>query len=172
MVRHFEQVLHSQGLFEALRILNSASIYRFTGVYKFEETRLVKSVVLFDRRNPDLRVGQDVPWKDSYCMLAAEDGQSLEIADSQTDSRLKQHQARNTVQSYCAVLLRYPDGKPLGTLCHFDLRPCAAPPGTIEQLAAAKPALEQFLWTSQVDVDFVPKQIAARVRPRPIARAN
>ncbi|MCU1286837.1 MAG: luxQ 8 [Acidobacteriales bacterium] len=141
----FALALEEQGLFEALQLLNQGSIYRFTGVYQFEKPDWVRSVVLFDRKNPDLRIGADVPWKDSYCMMTANDGKSCEIADSLTDPRLKKHTAREVVRAYCAVLLRYSDGRSLGTLCHFDLKPQLVPPGTFESLDAVRPALEQFL---------------------------
>ena len=62
----FEKVLREQDLFAALRFLNGTTTYRFTGVYCFEPG-LVKSLALTDRENPELRVGRDVPWFESYC---------------------------------------------------------------------------------------------------------
>src|SRR6266545_936964 len=70
---NFERVLEEKGLHGALRVLNATTPYRLTGVYRFQEG-LVRSVVLFDRKNPDLTVGADAPWNDSYCRLVAEDG--------------------------------------------------------------------------------------------------
>ena len=50
----FERTLHCQGMNAALALLNATTPYRLTGVYRFDGD-LVRSVVLFDRKNPDLR---------------------------------------------------------------------------------------------------------------------
>src|SRR5688500_9925017 len=97
----FEHVLHDHDLFSALWFLNGTTTYRFTGVYYFEPG-VVKSLVLADRENPELRVGSDVPWFDSYCMMTAEDGQECEIQNALADARLTVHAARHAVLSYCA----------------------------------------------------------------------
>jgi hypothetical protein len=141
----FERILSEKGLHDALRYLNSATPYRLTGVYRFEGD-LVRSVVLFDRKNPHLRIGADVPWNDSYCRLAAEDGARCEINDAPNDDRLTTHAARQNVQAYVAVLLKTPDGMPLGTLCHYDLGPVTAPPGIFQDLEGVSGAVERALW--------------------------
>ena len=142
----FEQQIHARGLFAGLSLLNATSCHRFTGVYRFEGD-WVKSVLLFDRKNPDLRVGENVRWRDSYCMLTAQAGDRCEIRDSLADARLQGHSARQAVQSYCAVLLYTRAGTPLGTLCQFDMKPQATPELTFGYLNAARPAVERFLWT-------------------------
>jgi hypothetical protein len=144
---HFEQDILAQGLFAGLSLLNATSCHRFTGVYRFEGD-WVKSVLLFDRKNPDLRVGENVRWRSSYCMLTAQAGDRCEIRNSLTDARLQSHSARKAVQSYCAVLLYTRAGSPLGTLCHFDMKPQATPELTFGYLNAARPAVERFLWTN------------------------
>ena len=142
---NFERVLEEKGLHGALRVLNATTPYRLTGVYRFQEG-LVRSVVLFDRKNPELTVGVDVPWHDSYCRLVAEDGRRCEIADSLTDVRLGSHAAREAVQAYVAVLLKTPDGLPLGTLCHYDLQPVAPPADILNALERVAPVIERALW--------------------------
>ena len=144
---HFEQQIHARGLFAGLSLLNATSCHRFTGVYRFEGD-WVKSVLLFDRKNPDLRVGENVRWENSYCMLTAQAGDRCEIRNSLTDARLQSHAAREAVQSYCAVLLYTRAGNPLGTLCHFDMKPQATPELTFGYLNAARPSVERFLWTN------------------------
>src|SRR5215210_6409425 len=114
----FEIELKLKGIHAALHLLNGTTPYRLTGVYRFEGG-LVRSVALFDRKNPHLLVGVDVPWQDSYCRLAEEDGARYEILDAPHDPRLTTHAARATVQAYVAVLLKMPNGSPLGTLCHY-----------------------------------------------------
>jgi hypothetical protein len=141
----FERALERDGLFAALSFLNATTPYRFTGVYFFEPG-LVKSVVLCDRDMPDLRVGEDVPWFDSYCMMTAESGTACEIQNSLTDARLIAHAAKRKVRCYCAVLLKSPGGEPLGTLCHYDVRPQATPPGTFDRLRECQPIVERYLW--------------------------
>jgi hypothetical protein len=144
---HFEQEVRAHGLFVGLSLLNATSCHRFTGVYRFEGA-WVKSVLLFDRKNPDLRVGENVRWENSYCMLTAQAGDHCEIRNSLTDARLQSHSAREAVQSYCAVLLYTPRlGNPLGTLCHFDMKPQATSELTFKYLDAASPVVERFLWT-------------------------
>lgn len=142
---NFERLLRDGGLHAALKALNATTPYRLTGVYRFEGD-LVRSVVLFDRKNPDLTIGVDVPWSDSYCRMTAEDGRSCEIIDALNDDRLTAHAAREAVQAYVAVLLKTPDGAPLGTLCHYDLQPLAPPAGVFEVLYRVRPIVERALW--------------------------
>jgi hypothetical protein len=144
---HFEQQILARGLFAGLSLLNATSCHRFTGVYRFQGD-WVKSVLLFDRMNPDLRVGENVPWRDSYCRLTALAGDRCEIRNSLADARLESHSARQSVRSYCAVLLYTRAGTPLGTLCQFDMKPQATPELTFGYLNAARPAVERFLWTN------------------------
>ncbi len=141
----FEQTLRDGSLFDALRFLNSTTTYRFTGVYHFEPG-LVKSLVLYDREHPHLRVGSDVPWFDSYCMMTAEDGEKCEIQNSLSDTRLANHAARSKVLSYCAVLLRTPEQEALGTLCHYDVRPVSTEAAILEGLRECRTAVEHHLW--------------------------
>lgn len=142
---NFERVLEEKGLHGALCVLNATTPYRLTGVYRFQEG-LVRSVLLFDRKNPELTVGVDVPWNDSYCRLVAEDGRRCEIANSLTDVRLRSHAAREAVQAYVAVLLKTPDGMPLGTLCHYDLQPVEPPADILDALERVAPVVERGLW--------------------------
>ncbi len=139
-----ERALHND-LCEALRLLNEPTPYRFTGIYRFE-SGVVKSVALYDRENPACRIGADVPWFDSYCMMTAENGGECEIQHSLNDPRLTGHAARLTVMSYCAVLLRTADGEPLGTLCHYDVLPRETRPGTVEDLRTCRAVVERTLW--------------------------
>jgi hypothetical protein len=159
---NFERLLHDKGLHGALGVLNATTPYRLTGVYRFE-SGLVRSVVLFDRKNPELTVGVDVPWNDSYCRLVAEDGRRCKIADSLNDVRLRSHAARETVQAYVAVLLQTPEGAPLGTLCHYDLHPVEPPADIFDALDRVAPVIERTVW-SLLNLAHVPEAGSARVR--------
>jgi hypothetical protein len=139
---NFERVLEEKGLHGALGLLNATTPYRLTGVYRFQDG-LVRSVVLFDRKNPELVVGVDVPWKDSYCRLVAENGRRCEITDSLSDVRLGSHAAREAVQAYVAVLLKTPEGAALGTLCHYDLQPVEPPVDVFDALERVSPVVER-----------------------------
>ena len=156
----FEQTLTRDGLSAALAMLNATTPYRLTGVYRFEAD-VVRSVVLFDRKNPHLTIGADVPWMDSYCRLTAESGSRCEIRDALQDARLATHAAQAVVQAYVAVLLRAPDGSPLGTLCHYDLHPVTPPLGVFEDLDAVCPTIERALW-AMLKLAHVPRPTPAR----------
>ena len=93
IARTFEETLQRHGLFHAFAFLNGITPYRFTGVYRFEDG-VVKSVLLYDRKNPELRIGENVPWNDSYCRITADNRSSCTIEESLADERLLQHAAR------------------------------------------------------------------------------
>ena len=141
----FRDTLVSDDLFAPLRLLNETTDYRFTGIY-WLDGKWVKSVLLFDREHPNVQIGHDVLWDESYCRITATDGVACEITNSLTDARLTTHGAREAVQCYCAVLLRSPEGKPLGTICHYDVRPRQTPAGGVETLKALQSQVEKLLW--------------------------
>lgn len=141
----FRDTLVSDDLFGALRALNRTTEYRFTGIYLLDD-RWVRCVLLYDRETPNVQIGHDVMWDESYCRLTTDDGTACDITNSLTDPRLTVHAARAAVQCYCAVLLRSPAGTPLGTLCHYDVRPRETPAGTLATLKALRSQVETMLW--------------------------
>ncbi|MBA3948467.1 MAG: GAF domain-containing protein [Acidobacteria bacterium] len=141
-------VLHAIGrgdLFDALKILNAGTPYRFTGVYTFDYP-LVKNVVLFDRQSPNIEIGADVVWNDAYCRMTVADGQPLVVTDSLLDARLTGHPIRDTLRFYCGVPLRTPDDKPLGTFCHYDLAPHDPPTEAFDRLLAVRDDMQRAVW--------------------------
>ena len=138
------QRLTDGGLFALLQELNSATPYRFTGIYRFAGP-WVKSVKLFDRERPHVELGSDVLWDNSYCRMASEDGDMCEVADAPLDPRLETHVARLQVQSYIAVLLRNTDGSHYGTLCHYDVTPRSTPRAVAEDLRVVRPLVEEAI---------------------------
>jgi hypothetical protein len=144
LVRTVTETLQVGGLHRVLQMLNETVPYRFTGVYHFEPG-WVRSLVLFDRENPALEVGADVPMKESYCMYTAREGSGLRIVNATGEARWVGHAARESVLSYVAVLLHDGEGAALGTLCHFDFCSRQVPPGTLELLEAVRRPLEEHL---------------------------
>lgn len=144
LVHQCEAAFHDDGLFGLLRALNATTSYRFTGIYRFEG-EWVKSVWLYDRTRPDVRLGSDVRWDASYCRITATDGGTCEIVNSLEDARLRAHPAREVVLSYLAVVLRVHDLTAFGTLCHYDTEPRLAPRGVLKGLRAATTLVERAL---------------------------
>lgn len=148
----FVGVLHADGLHAALAVLNRTSPYRFTGVYRFEPD-WVRSLVLFDRKNPDLQVGADVPMKESYCLFTAVAEKPLVIVNAPQEARWAGHAARQSVLSYVAVLLQDPEGARLGTLCHFDFAPRDLQPEMLDLLALVRDPVQEYLWARGIVAD-------------------
>lgn len=85
--------------------------------------------------------GDDAPLSETYCSIVGELRNSFTIDDARRDGRLRAHPARNTVISYCGVLLRDAEGRPFGTLCHFDVVPSEVPIREMPLMEAAAPLL-------------------------------
>ena len=132
-------------LFEALRLLNHGTPYRFTGVYTFDYP-YVKNVVLFDRESPNIEIGADVIWNDAYCRMTTANGLPLIVTDSLQDERLSEHPVRGSLRFYCGIPLRTPDDKPLGTLCHYDLAPQVLQDETFERLMSVRTLVQEAVW--------------------------
>jgi hypothetical protein len=135
----FEQTLRTGALPAALRLLNAGTPHRFTGVYRFEGSRL-RNVALFDRWNPEMTRGDDAPMGETFCAIVpTQDGQ-LEVLDGRSDARFPWMNT-NAVASYCGVLIRTDDGDPFGTICHFDVERCEAASTQFKILQAAAPLI-------------------------------
>jgi hypothetical protein len=143
VARAFSARLREDDLHDVLHYLNGLTDYRFTGVYRFSPAWVV-SVALFDRENPQLRLGADVKMKESYCWLTGLSDNAYVIEDAPNDARLGGHAARDDVRSYVAVLLRDMRRTAWGTLCHFDFAPRAASPGALAQLESIRPLIEEL----------------------------
>jgi hypothetical protein len=113
------KVLDASGLHEALRYLNGRTPYRFTGVYRYEGKTL-RNVALFDRWAPQERKGGDAPVNETFCAIVREEGDWLEVEHGPDDQRFPWMQ-ENAVVCYSGALIRDADGRPYGSLCHFDV---------------------------------------------------
>lgn len=140
--RRFEECL-AMGLPAALAYLNGRTRHRYTGVYRFDPPML-RNVALFDRENPRLQMGCDVPMEETYCSIVGVRRASFATGDAEHDEELVLHPARLSVMSYCGVPLFGGDGRCIGTLCHFDERPRLIPYGELPFLRQAACAVAPF----------------------------
>jgi hypothetical protein len=131
----FRDLLVCDGLHAALGFLNGRVDFRFTGVFRFDGAML-RNVCLFDREGPHQRRGHDAPISQTYCGITGSGGDSLEIADGRLDPRFPWMQG-NAVIAYCGVPVFEPRGDVIGSLCHFDLRPCQIPKAELPTVRAA-----------------------------------
>ena len=120
-LQEFKGALESSGVHGALGYLNKRTPHRYTGIYRYDGETL-RSLAIYDRYDPNVQKGEDAPMAATYCSLLQEQ-QALEITDATEDARVKDI-VITPVTSYCGVLIRDSDGKPFGSLCHFDMKRC------------------------------------------------
>ncbi len=144
----FEKLLETHGIHEALRFLNSRTPYRFTSIKHFDPPTL-RSLHLVDSHNLELRTGADVALLGSPCAIVGETQRTFTTENAQLDDRLRAHSATGGAISYCGVLLRnVADGKPFGTLCHYDLVAYDVPAAELPLMEAASPYLMRAMQCS------------------------
>ncbi len=142
--QRFSEILSGQGVHEALRFLNGRTPHRFTGLYRFDGDTL-RNVHLVDVYERGTLKGDDPPMAETYCSIVGRTEQPFAVDDTRADPRLDGHPARETVISYCGVLMRDTEGRPYGTLCHFDLQPCDVPRAELPLMERASPMLFAML---------------------------
>lgn len=116
------EILSRNGLHAALKLLNARTPFRFTGVYRFDGS-LLSNVALYDRWATDQPRGGDAPIGETYCAITGKLNDSLVVSDGRRDPRHPWMRG-NSVVSYCGVPIRAESGIAIGTLCHFDDKPC------------------------------------------------
>ncbi|WP_162472825.1 hybrid sensor histidine kinase/response regulator [Luteitalea pratensis] len=136
VLEKFARTLAAPGWHDALRFLNSRTAHRFTGLYRFDPPWL-RSLALLDADVSSVTRGEDVEMDATYCALVGTFERPFTTEDTAADERLRHHPARDTVRSYCGVLLRTASGAAFGTLCHFDVVPCDVPSQEIALMEAA-----------------------------------
>ena len=140
-----EEKLQRDDLHGVLDLLNARTSHRFTGVYRFDPPTL-RNVALFDRNNPELRVGPDAPLVETYCSIVGATEASFATPDAESDPRLLEHPARDSTLSYCGVMLTAAEEEePFGTLCHFDLVPQPVPEEEVPVLEAVAPLVARHV---------------------------
>lgn len=138
----FAEALQRKGLHGALRFLNGRTPHRFTGVYGYDGPML-RNVGLFDQFNPEHANGDDAPIGNTFCSLVPRFDGALAFAEASKDPRVAH--IETPVVSYCGVQLSDGDGVALGTLCHFDLKPCEPRTSDLEFLKTLAPLLQQTI---------------------------
>lgn len=141
-VVEFERLLQQAGLWQALRFLNARIPYRFTGAYRYDGTML-RNITLVDQHDPTVTRGDDFPMINAPCARVGEHNGQLVVVDFVTDPRFLRSFA--PIVSYCGVLLRNPDGTELGTICHFDFKPCQTSHSHAALLERVAPAVSSSL---------------------------
>lgn len=138
--------LLQQSAHAALEYLNRRTPHRYTGLFRFDGETL-RSEVLFDRNQPSVRQGLDVPMAVTYCSLVGRQEAPVNILDAALDPLA---QGIDTpVISYCGVLIRDERGQAYGTLCHYDMQRCQERTTDLPLLEAAAQLLYQHLHPSR-----------------------
>ncbi|MCC3158780.1 hypothetical protein LJ737_16165 [Hymenobacter sp. 15J16-1T3B] len=142
-IDEFSAVLTQQGVAAALKYLNNRTPHRYTGIFRFDGDTL-RSEALYDRFDPNVAKGADVPMRVTYCSLVGRQQAPLEINDAATDERVR-GVVETPVVSYCGVLIRDAAGRAFGTLCHYDMQRCQERTSDVPLLEAAGQLLYQHL---------------------------
>ena len=138
----FENLLESKGLKAGLLYLNQRVPYRFTAIYKLDQHRLVR-LAFVDKQGGYGEGFSDVPFKDSFCEVAARDGH-LMTADPLTDDRLTETAHVAVIGSYVGLPLSRRAGELVGTFCHYDFTSQPVDDPEFEFLQEAIPRLSEY----------------------------
>jgi hypothetical protein len=142
-IEEFTDQLRHQGIHAALSYLNKRTPHRYTGLYRFDGDQLCNEA-LFDRYEPTLLQAGNTPLEATYCSLVGQQQAPVEINDAATDMRVKGI-IHTPVISYCGVLVRDSEGKPFGSLCHYDMQRCQERTTDLPLLEAAASLLYHHL---------------------------
>lgn len=134
-VEEASSLARQSGLRDALRFLNARTRHRYTGVYRFDPPYL-RSIELFDREYPQLRVHSDSLIEETYCSIVRTSKRTFVTASADADPSLAGHPARRRFNAYCGVPLFDAEGSCFGSLCHFDPRPRLLDPSELDLLEA------------------------------------
>ena len=138
------RILEEEGVHAVLGFLNARVEHRFTGLYRFDPP-VLRNVLIYDRENPGLRIAPDAPLEETYCSIVGRTEEPFHTRNSHEDDRVRDHAARDSVRAYTGVLLEDDEGRPFGTLCHFDHVPCEPATDDLALLQRLAPALRAAL---------------------------
>lgn len=143
----FRSLLENEGERAALEYLSSLSAFRFVAVIYFVDGR-GHPVHYFDRQNPDVRQGEELDQRATYCNTVIATREPFETPNAIEDLRLVEHAARQHVSSYVGVPILAEDGSVRAVLCHFDIFPRSTADvdhALLQQAAAAlQPRLRDY----------------------------
>ncbi len=147
-VGEFAALLQQQGVYAALEYLNRRTPHRYTGLFRFAGDML-HNEALFDRNQPGVQQGFEAPLATTYCALVGIQQVPLYITDATQDPHV-QGLVQSPTISYCGVLIRDAQGRPYGTLCHYDLQRCQERTTDVPLLEAAAALFYQYLHPTEV----------------------
>ena len=122
LAEKFDATIKADGLWAAMRWINDRVPYRFTAIFAFDGDML-RNICLVDKQNADIINCPNQPITDSYCIYIHRSGERFSVEEAILDRRVDGHPKRRSYQCYYGIPLLGPDGKLLGTVCHFDSAP-------------------------------------------------
>lgn len=131
----FTVCLQQEGLRSAVLFLNRRTSHRYTGVFRFDG-EMLRNVLLVDKWDPTVELGDDVPLAAAYCAHLHQTGEPLEVLDGATDARVPWMHG-SPIVSYCGAVIEDAQGRPWGALCHFDTSPCDSKNSDMPLIVAA-----------------------------------
>ena len=138
---NFIELMGRHNLHAALTYLNSRTPHRYTSVYKFNDEQL-QSVCLVDKYDPEVKEGESVLIRDSYCSTLPS-VKSLDLLPHIPDDYPRV--AASSVEAYGGVLITDELGNPFGSLCHFDYKRCETNRNDIPLLKKVAPLIFKYL---------------------------
>jgi GAF domain-containing protein len=118
----FKNTIMTEGLWAAMRWLNTKVPYRYTAIFAFDGDML-RNVCLVDKQDPTIMRCGDQQITDSYCIYIHQSREMFSVEEAGSDLRVRDHPKRSRYQFYYGVPLFASDGKLAGTVCHFDVDP-------------------------------------------------
>jgi len=140
----FGEVCAKDGLPVALALLNEGVAYRYTAIYRLAADTMINVALADKHREPLPDFLAEVPLGSTFCQYVLRDGSFL-TANSAEDARLGGHPYRGVMRSYCGVPVFDPEGRPIGTACHFDVASHEIVEEKLTQLKAAAHILSTYL---------------------------
>lgn len=119
LTTQFRAALSEDGLWGAMRWLNSTVPYRYSAVFGFDGDTLM-NVCLVDKNTPTVMHCGDQAITDSYCLYIHRTPETFVLEEAMSDTRVDGHPKRELFQSYYGVPLFDARGELRGTVCHFD----------------------------------------------------
>jgi len=143
--REFKARMSGEGLWSALRWLNSGVPYRYSAVFALSGETL-HNLCLVDKTDSGVTGCPDQPLTESYCLYVRRFGTSFGVTEARVDSRVTGHPKREAYQCYFGVPLYGRDGKMVGTVCHFDTAPRDLTAGIAETLDEVAPLIAEVVF--------------------------
>ncbi len=118
-MKKFKDALMTGGIQSALEVLNARVAHRFTAVNRFDADMLRCEMLVDKGGSPPILRLLNIDLGHSFCQYVIRDGYFC-TDNTGCDERLDGHIAQGRILSYHGVPLLDADGKPFGSLCHFD----------------------------------------------------